>query len=304
MAAPEPQTWGDLLRHGTAALRQADGPTPHLDASVLLGHLLDVPRTALLAHPTREAAPEIITAYADLIARRAAGEPVAYLTGHRDFMGLDIKVDRRVLVPRPETELVVEAALGALSDRLGPLPDATDTPAEAAPLPDILAADIGTGSGAIAIALASLDTRIGRVYAVEQSAAALEVARHNGDRLGVSDRVSWLLGDLLAALPTAVDLIVANLPYVPDQPGAAEPNVVAYEPHDAVFGPDADGLGLIRRLIAQAPSKLRPAGILVMEHGYDQRAAIAVALAEVFPTARMSFGKDYAGWDRYVVVHT
>lgn len=314
MHLPESPTWGDLLTWATARLKDAGSPTPRLDASVLLAHQLDVPRTVLVAHPERAAAPDLVKHYQDMIDRRTEGEPVAYLTGHKEFMGLDILVDHRVLVPRPETELVVEAALTALAARLRPPPiddepdddsssvEATDRPRSAEELvPDLLAADIGTGSGAIAIALAALEPRLGRIYAVDRSPDALEVARHNGDRLLVADRISWLTGDLLAAVPVPVDLIVANLPYVRNAPGEAQPNVIAFEPHQAVFGSDPDGLGEIRRLIAQAPGKLRPAGILVLEHGYDQRAAIAELLAATLPQATIVFGKDYAGWDRFVV---
>lgn len=288
-------TWGTHLAWGVARLRASGSPSPKLDASVLLAAVLDVPRATLFAFPERIIAPAAATRYADHIARREQGEPVAYLTGHKEFMGIDLLVDQRVLVPRPETELVVEAALAALQARLGPPPEDN---APARPVPDVLAADIGTGSGAIAIALAALEPRIGRIYAVDIAPEALALAQHNGDRQRVSDRISWLAGDLLAPLPGAVDLIVANLPYV--APGGAAPNVARHEPGGAVFGDDG-GLGHIRRLIAQAPAKLRPQGILVLEFGFDQRAAIAEMLAAALAAADVAFGRDYAGWDRYVV---
>lgn len=293
-------TWGAQLAWGVAALQEYS-PTPKLDASVLLSRLLDVPRTVLMAYPERPIAPELATRYADVIARRAQGEPVAYLTGHKEFMGLDLLVDRRVLVPRPETELVVEAALATITVRFGDDDEDEETEVTG-PIPDLLAADIGTGSGAIAVSLASIESRLGRVYAIDTSADAIEVARHNADRLHVTDRVSFLTGDLLTPLPVPVDLIVANLPYVRNAPGEAQPNVVKFEPHEALFGDDNDGLGHIRRLVAQAPAKLRPGGALVLEFGYDQQAALSTLLAEAFPTAQITFGKDYAGWDRFVVV--
>src|SRR5579884_3446398 len=145
-------TWGAQLAWGAQALRDAGSPSPKLDASVLLAHLLEVPRTILMAYPEREIAPEIAARYADWIARRADGEPVAYLTGHKEFMGLDLTIDRRVLVPRPETELVVEAALNAVgtgpsgSERFGDLDDddaelASPAPEDSGPVPDLLAAD-------------------------------------------------------------------------------------------------------------------------------------------------------------------
>ncbi len=302
-------TWGAQLGWGIARLQEAGSPTPKLDASVLLAHVLEIPRTVLIGYPERAAAPEQIERYAGLIAQRAEGMPVAYLTGHKEFMGLDLLVDQRVLVPRPETELVVEAALAAIAERLGDVAetdeddDADREISDAAPVKDFLAADIGTGSGAIAIALAATEPRIGRIYAVDISPDALAVARHNGDRLSVSDRISWLQGDLLDPVPAPVDLIVANLPYVSDAPDAAMPNVVKYEPHGALFGADG-GLGHIRRLIAQAPTKLKPQGVLVLEFGYDQGAAVRELLAAAFPGAHITIGKDYAGWDRYAVAST
>ncbi len=301
MAEESSPTWGARLAWGVAQLREAS-PTPKLDASVLLAHVVDVPRAVLLGFPERMLTPEQDTRYTDLIARRADGEPVAYLTGHKEFMGLDLLVDRRVLVPRPETELVVEAALAALMDRLGALPDEDeDAPAgTVAPVADLLAADIGTGSGAIAIALAALEPRIGRIYAVDISPDALDLARHNGDRRSVGDRVSWLAGDLLAPVPVPVDLIITNLPYVGDAPDAAMPAVVKHEPHLALFGAEG-GLGHIRRLIAQAPAKLRPHGILALEFGYDQGEAVRDLLAAAFPAATITLGQDYAGWDRYAI---
>ena len=291
-------TWGAQLAWGVERLRPTF-PSPRLDASVLLARLLDVPRTILMAYGEREIAPETAAQYADWISRRSDGEPVAYLTGHKEFMGLDFLVDRRVLIPRPETELIVEAALNAVSARLGEAGD--DDTAPSGSVADLLAADIGTGSGAIAIALARMEPRIGRVYAVDISEDALAVARHNGDRLHVSDRITWLQGDLLAPLPVAVDLLVANLPYINDTPGEAQPAVVKYEPHLALFGAEG-GLGHLRRMIAAAPAKLNQGGTLILEFGYDQRASLAEAIAQAFPTAQVTFGTDYAGWDRFVVV--
>lgn len=301
MADTAPLTWGAQLAWGVAQIQTSDSPTPKLDASVLLAHVLGVPRAALLGFPEREIDPALAARYAEMIARRMAGEPVAYLTGHKEFMGLDLLVDRRVLVPRPETELVVEAALAAITARLGELPDDDeDAPEPAVPVPDLLAADVGTGSGAIAIALAALEPRLGRIYAIDISPDALDVARHNGDRHSVADRISWLAGDLLAPLPVPVDLIVANLPYVSTSPGAAQPNVIAHEPHLALFS-GADGLEHLRRLIAQSQAKLRPHGCLVLEFGFDQGVAVRDLLAATFPGATITLGKDYAGWDRYAV---
>ena len=295
-------TWGAQLAWGVAQVQGSASTTPNLDASVVLAHVLDVPRTVLMGYPEREITAEQHARYAALIARRMTGEPVAYLIGHKEFMGLDLLVDRRVLVPRPETELVVEAALAALTERLGePLDPEDDSAPTSGPMVDVMAADIGTGSGAIAIALARLETRIGRIFGVDISPDALAVARHNGDRLHASDRISWLAGDLLDPVPVPVDLIIANLPYVGDAPDAAQPNVVQHEPHLALFGA-AGGVGHIQRLIAQAPAKLRPQGLLVLEFGFDQGEAVRALLTAAFPAATITIGQDYAGWDRFAIV--
>ena len=296
-------TWGAQLAWGGATLRAAGSPTPKLDASVLLAHLLEVPRTILMAYPERDITPEGAARYATWIDRRADGEPVAYLTGHKEFMGLDFAVDKRVLVPRPETELLIEATLQAVTARVGAPADPETAPPPRGAVPDLLAADVGTGSGAIAITLARLEQRIGRIYASDISADALAVARHNADRLHVSDRITWLEGDLLAPLPVPVDFIVANLPYIGTDAAEVQANVTKHEPHLALFGA-ADGLGHIQRLLAAAPAKLRPNGTIILEFGYDQRAPLAALLAQLFPTAQVNFGKDYAGWDRFVVVQT
>lgn len=303
MTESTPLTWGAQLTWGTGAIQAAGSPTPKLDASVLLAHVLDVPRSVLLGFPERDLTTEQTAQFAALVRRRADGEPVAYLTGHKEFMGLDLLVDQRVLVPRSETELVVEAALAFVTERLGSPESADDdaAPAPTGPVPDFLAADIGTGSGAIAIALARIEPRIGRVYAVDISPDALAVARHNADRLHVGDRISWLCGDLLDPLPSPVDLIVANLPYVGEASDEIQPNVAKHEPHLALFGAEG-GLGHIKRLIAQARPKLKLQGALVLEYGFNQRAAIADLLEEAFPGAPVTFGQDYAGWDRFVVV--
>jgi release factor glutamine methyltransferase len=293
-------TWGAQLKWGVERLQGTVTTTPKLDASVLLAHVLDVPRTLLIGFPEREISDADAARYSALISRRVDGEPVAYLTGHKEFMGIDLMVDARVLVPRPETELVVEAALRVLEERLGEPPDNANDTLDA-PVPELLVADIGTGSGAIAIALAVLEPRIKQIYATDISPDALIVARHNGDRHHVTDRVNWLEGDLLESLEIPVDLIIANLPYVADNPDDIMPEVRRYEPHIALFGADG-GLGHIERLIAQIPSHLRSGGAVVLEFGYNQHASLAAALAAAFPQARITFGKDYAGWDRYVVI--
>ncbi|HLY31566.1 MAG TPA: peptide chain release factor N(5)-glutamine methyltransferase [Ktedonobacterales bacterium] len=265
------------------------GETPDLDAQLVLAHVIGMPRFTVLAYPERTLTPGQAIAYADLIARRAAREPLAYLVGHQEFMGLDFVVDRRVLIPRPETELLAEAALHEAQRRLGQ----GMTP---------VVADIGTGSGALALALAALEPRLTRVYATDISSDALALARENASRLGVAERVEFLQGDLLIPLPEQIDLLVANLPYVaPRDAATLPPDVRRYEPALALYGAD-DGLGHLRRLFAQTPERVNPGAALYLEFGYDQRMAIEALAHATFPDARLRVVADYAGWDRFIEI--
>ena len=271
-------------------LREAGGSSADLDAAVLLGHVLGVSRAALYTHPERPLSEAEYSIYTRLIERRAQGEPVAYLTGHREFMGLDFLVDKRVLIPRPETELLVEAALAEIKRR-----------GETA-LPSLRVADIGSGSGAIAIALAVQEPRLPLIYATDLSADALLLAAENARRMQVAERVRFLQGDLLEPLPEPVDLLLANLPYVaPAEEEILPADVRAYEPHLALFGA-GDGLGHIRRLLASAPPFLRPGAVLLLEFGYQQRGALEQMIPALLPNAQARFLSDYAGWDRLVEI--
>lgn len=292
-ALAEAKTWGEALLLATARLRATRASeTPELDAQVLLAHSVGVSRAAMLAYPERALTEEQAAAYAALVARRVAREPVAYLVGEREFMGLLFGTDARALIPRPETELLVEAALAELRARL----------ARGAMAP--LVADIGTGSGAIALAIAVLEPRLPRVYATDISVEALVLAAENARRLGVAQRVVFLQGDLLAPLPEQVDVLLANLPYVaPSEAESLADDVRRYEPAQALYG-DADGLGHLRRFFAEAPAHVRPHATLLLEFGYAQGAAVQ-ALAEVaFPGCVVELRQDYAGWERYVIVRT
>ena len=286
------RTSGDALWRATRRLQNAGvDQSPELDAQVLLAHILKATRVNALAYPERALTPKQASAYARLIERRAAHEPVAYLVGHREFMGLDFLTDARALIPRPETELLVEAALTELRARLA-----------AAPSTPPVVADIGTGSGAIALALAALEPRLPTVYATDISADALTLAAENAARLGLTYRVTLLQGDLLAPLPEPVDALLANLPYVaPHDETTLPPDVRRFEPSLALYGDD-DGLGHFRRLFAQTPGRLSLGASLFLEFGYDQRAALDALIHATFPDADVRFAADYAGWDRYVAI--
>lgn len=286
------RTGGEALWLATRHLQAAGAEqTPELDAQVLLAHVLKTTRTSVLAYPERALSPKQAATYARLIERRAAHEPVAYLIGHREFMGLDFLTDSRALIPRPETELLVEAALADLRARL-----------DVAPSSPPVVADIGAGSGAIALAVAALEPRLPRVYATDISADALALAAENAARLGLADRVSFLRGDLLEPLPEPVDVLLANLPYIaPHDETTLPPDVRRFEPSLALYG-DEDGLGHFRRLFAQTPGRLAPGASLFLEFGYDQRAALDALIHATFPDASVRFAADYAGWDRYVAI--
>jgi release factor glutamine methyltransferase len=267
-----------------ASLLSPSSSTPRLDAEVTLAHVLETSRAFLLARFAEPVGEDNYSAFLALVARRANGEPVAYITGHKEFFGLDLEITPDVLVPRPETESVVEVCLSLL--RQG----------EVSHL-----ADIGTGSGAIALAVAANNRHV-RVYATEVAPRAIAVARRNAVRLGLEDRVTFLDGDLLAPLPGPVDVIAANLPYVP--PGEAEPDVARWEPREAVFGGGPDGTDTIMRFLAHAPSYLKSGGALVMETAHSQGQAVSRAAKSVFPGASVEVRKDLAGYDRLIVLRT
>ncbi len=294
---PQPARWSQdgqpaasvssSLLQAAQTLSAAGCDTPRLDAEVLLAHRLGQDRAWLYAHPEYVLAPDRLGDYQALIARRAEREPVAYLTGHKEFFGLDFVVTPGVLIPRPETERLVENALHIL---------------EAGASPGAIAiADVGTGSGAIAVALA-VHVRAAHVFAADVSAAAIAVARHNAGRHGVAGRVDCLQGDLLAPLRGAFHLIVANLPYLSQADlAAAPPEVAHWEPRLALEG-GPDGLAAIRRLLAAAATRLRAGGALLAEIGAGQGADVSALADQHFPRAMVEIDQDYAGRDRVLVV--
>jgi release factor glutamine methyltransferase len=260
-----------------AAKHIEDAP---LESELLLRYTLKLDRAQLYMDLDRELTSEEAKTYWQCIDRRCQGEPSAYITGHREFYGLDFEVDPRVLIPRPESELLVEKALRlAQTEQIDTI------------------ADIGTGCGAIVISLARNLPRC-QLYATDISAAALEVARVNCRKHGVGDRICVRQGDLLEPLPVAVDLVIANLPYVTQSevPRAGRPT---HDPELALDG-GTDGLDKIRRLCRQVRAKLRPHGFLLLEIGQGQGKAVTALLGGLFPGARLEVTPDLGGIERMV----
>jgi release factor glutamine methyltransferase len=249
-----PANAGAALEAARARLA-ATSKNPGRDAGLLLAHVLGCDQTALLTHPERLLSIEESEQFGRLVERRAASEPIQYLTGEQEFFGLGFAVSPAVLIPRPETEHLVEAVLQRFERG-----------------EEVRIIDVGTGSGAIAVSLAHAMAR-SRVTAVDLLPAALEVARRNAERHGVIDRLTLLPSDLLAEVDgTDFDAVVANPPYIATTE-VLEPQVANYEPHSALYaGPT--GLEIYERLIPQAARVLKPGGWLMLEIGYGQGSAV------------------------------
>lgn len=270
-----PGTLGDWLAWAAAAL-QDSSDNPRLDAEVLLCELLGINRAGLVIRAGDALSAETALRYAGLLDRRRLGEPVAYLTGRREFWSLDLGVSPAVLIPRPDTELVVEWALERLRG-----------------LNEPALADLGTGSGAIALALAS-ERPDARVVATDQSEDALAQARNNAHTLGLQ-RVEFRAGDWLAPLAgERYDLIASNPPYIAE--GDAHLAALRYEPRRALTaGPD--GLADLRRIAADARGHLKSGGVLVMEHGAEQGSVVRALLTE-YGYAQVETRRDLNGLER------
>ncbi|MGB4265439.1 MAG: peptide chain release factor N(5)-glutamine methyltransferase [Limnochordia bacterium] len=257
--------------------------SPRLDAEVLMAHVLNSDRVHLYMNLDRPLEKGEVDAYRRLFGLRGRRIPVAYLTGRKEFYGLEFVVSEAVLIPRPETELLVDEALALL---------------QAVPNPRIL--DLGTGSGVIGITLASR-LQQASVLAVDISESALEIARINADRLQVADQLSFLQSDMFSQIPREpFDLICANLPYIPTSELENLEQEVRQEPKAALDG-GPDGLGNYRILIRHAPDFLAKGGHVLMEIGHDQK-QVVVDLAVERGFAECQVKQDYAGMDRVVIM--
>lgn len=267
---------GDALREARQRLSLAGVEEASLEGDLLMRHILGMSAAQLYLNFDQELAPEKENDFRLLIQRRLCSEPAAYILGHREFYGLDYYVNQSVLIPRPETELLVEETIGLAGN-----------------YESAIIADVGTGCGAIGVALA-VNLPRARIYATDISTEALMVARANARRHGVEERLVFSKGDLLEPLPESVDIVVANLPYVrsPDVAGS-------FEPHIALDG-GSDGLAVISRFCGQLSGKVRPSGCVLLEVGLGQAEAVTEMFRGTLPDARVEVYPDLAGIERIV----
>jgi release factor glutamine methyltransferase len=268
---------------------RANSPTPRLDAELLLAYVLGCSRAHLLAMLSEQLDQEQVHVFQRLVTRRAHNEPVAYLTRQREFYGLNLLVDPRVLVPRPETELLVDLTLEWAHHHLTTAPHT------------LKIADIGTGSGAIALALAANLPPPVQIYATDISPEALHVAAANAARHDLASRVTLLHGDLLTPLPEPVTIIVSNPPYT--VLSEIDAGVRDYEPHLALDG-GTDGIEVCQRLLQQAPRWLRSDAdsAVLLEIGATQAEATVATAQAVLPHSRITVRQDLAGHDRVILI--
>lgn len=291
----------DLLEPAVARLRASGSPSPRLDAELLLGHVLGVDRSAVLAHPEAPVGTGQVVALETAVARRERGEPVAYIRGVKEFYGLALTADARALIPRPETELLVDLAQAWVRARLSSAPRVADAP-------PLLVLDVGTGSGAIAVALAVTLRRRGyggavRLLATDISPEALALAVENAVGHGVADAIEFRRADLGDGIGVdgdgTVDLLLANLPYVPsgDLPGL--PIAASFEPVIALDG-GPDGSRLLTLLIQHLDRAVAPGGLVLLEIGDGQVERTRTLVSESLPGWIFAVHDDLGGTPRVV----
>jgi len=273
----------DLLREAVERLSSAGVDSPTLDAELMLARAVDTSRTVLLTHP--EAVPDDgpLAQFAEFVRLRAKRMPLAYILGRKEFHGIDFEVAPAVLIPRPETEILVDAALEVLRETSGPT-----------------LADLGVGSGAIAVSLA-VCLPDAHVFGTESSSAALELAGRNVERHGVGDRVELRLGDLFDPLRgLSFHAIVSNPPYIPTaEIPTLQPEIARYEPRGALDG-GPDGLDYYRRIVPDALAFLRPSGVLLVEVGAGQSPEVCSLFRGQGYTGVQAV-RDYSGIERVVI---
>jgi release factor glutamine methyltransferase len=286
-------TFGTVLRQAIDKLNSHEIEDAHIEARVLLGHALRLSAEEIYAGMEQNLNKESVDIFQGLIERRLTREPVAHITNHKEFYGLDFYVDRRVLIPRPETELVVELALRCAKSR---------TDSTVFPKNQLLVADIGTGCGNIAISVALNSSNV-NVYATDISSAALEVANLNCINHKVTDRVILLQGNLLEPMLESVDLVLANLPYIKSSEINNLSSEIAYfEPRIALDG-GIKGLMLIDLMLKQVKGKQSHTSDIILEIGAGQEQQVAALIESHFPTTRYEFFPDLSGIQRVVKIN-
>jgi release factor glutamine methyltransferase len=277
-------TVGGAMRDAAVRLEAAglSADEARIDARVLARHAFGLDEAGLILREIETAPPDALTSYESMIARRATREPVAYILGGREFYGRDFEVTPAVLIPRPETELIVELALARFRDRSAPLE----------------MADVGTGSGCLAVTLAC-ELPSARVFATDVSLDAITVARRNATRHGVADRVVFLHASLVPPVQQ-VDMVVSNPPYVPSvDRETLQADVRDHEPALALFG-GQDGLDVLRGLVTEAAGVLRESGWLIVEFGFGQAEAVQQWLDEDGRYTDITIANDLQGIARVV----
>lgn len=270
-----------VRRSAIARLTEAGIDTAVLDADLLVAHVIGARKEDVYAHPEAPLTEWAVQEVAALVERRVRGEPVAYLRGMKEFYGLSLVVDSRVLIPRPETEVLVQEAVRWGASREAPL-----------------LCDLGTGSGAVAVAIA-VELPRARLIAIDASEEAIALARENAMRHDVLERIDFRAGDLLGPLENPVDAVVANLPYLRSaEVEGARGNSLAFEPRVSLDG-GVDGLGVIRRAIEALPPHLAPGGAALFECAPDQAGEVARLLGLALG-ARVTVSRDLAGFERVV----
>ncbi|MBP7688249.1 MAG: peptide chain release factor N(5)-glutamine methyltransferase [Thermoflexales bacterium] len=277
-------TLQQLCQQATEQLEAIDVDAPRLSAEVILAHALDITRTQLLTRLDQSPNPAELALFQVNLERVLKDEPLAYVVGHREFYDLDLITDRRALIPRPETECLIEFALERFTNH---------------PAPRI--ADIGTGCGGIAVTLAKHLPRA-HVIATDLSAEAVDLARENAVRHGVADRIDFRVGSLLEPVTETLDLLAANLPYIDDKDWPyLQKTIRGHEPKMAFLG-GPDGLDLMRAMLKDAPRVVKAGGLILMEIGAYQGDDVTAIAQPHFPSAQITVRPDYAGLDRLVVI--
>ena len=270
--------------------RLSPSPSPSLDARLILEHVLQTNHSFLVSHGDDRLRPDQEHHFRSLLERAALGEPIPYLLEETKFYGLDLKISPAALIPRPETELLVDAALEWLRSRT-------------TGRQDLRIVDVGTGSGCVALAIASRVTDV-FIEGTDVSEDALELALENSRILGLDDRVKFHFGNLLEPVSGEIDLIVANLPYIADHEWSAlDVGVKWYEPDVALRG-GSDGLDGIRQLLDQASMRLTSGGAMFLEIGWEQGEAASRIAQSTYPSARVDVLKDLGGRDRVLRIQT